>query len=120
MCGIVGIYLKNKKLSKDLGKYLTGMMEGMATRGPDSAGFDIYSDNKKSKEFKYSICLLNNLSFSNFKKIITKKFKKIKLNQHSDHVVITSEEDPKKLLSFISSELKDVSLVGYGLSLIHI
>jgi len=117
MCGIVGIYLKNKKLSKDLGKYLTGMMEGMATRGPDSAGFAIYSDNKKSKEFKYSICLLNNLSFSNFKKIITKKFKKIKLNQHSDHVVITSEEDPKKLLSFISSELKDVSLVGYGKSI---
>ena len=117
MCGIVGIYLKNKKLSKDLGKYLTGMMEGMATRGPDSAGFAIYSDNKKSKDFKYSICLLNNLSFSNFKKIITKKFKKIKLNQHSDHVVITSEEDPKKLLSFISSELKDVSLVGYGKSI---
>ena len=117
MCGIVGIYLKNKKLSKDLGKYLTGMMEGMATRGPDSAGFAIYSDNKKSKEFKYSICLLNNLSFSNFKKIITKKFKKIKLNQHSDHVVITSEEDSKKLLSFISSELKDVSLVGYGKSI---
>ena len=117
MCGIVGIYLKNKKLSKDLGKYLTGMMEGMATRGPDSAGFAIYSDNKKSKEFKYSICLLNNLSFSNFKKIITKKFKKIKLNQHSDHVVITSEEDPKILLSFISSELKDVSLVGYGKSI---
>ena len=44
MCGIVGIYLKNKKLSKDLGKYLTGMMEGMATRGPDSAGFAIYSN----------------------------------------------------------------------------
>ena len=75
MCGIVGIYLKNKKLSKDLGKYLTGMMQGMATRGPDSAGFAIYSENKKSREYKYSVCLLNNYSFSTFKKIITKKFK---------------------------------------------
>ena len=62
MCGIVGIYLKNKKLSKDLGKYLTGMMQGMATRGPDSAGFAIYSENKKNKEYKYSLCLCLSLS----------------------------------------------------------
>ena len=47
MCGIVGIYLKNKKLNKDLGKLLTGMMNNMATRGPDSAGFAIYSPEKK-------------------------------------------------------------------------
>ena len=39
MCGIVGIYLKTKKYEKDLGKFLSGMLDGMATRGPDSAGF---------------------------------------------------------------------------------
>ena len=48
MCGIVGIYLKNKKLNKDLGKLLTGMMNNMATRGTDSAGFAIYSTEKKN------------------------------------------------------------------------
>ncbi len=117
MCGIVGIYLKNKKLSKDLGKYLTGMMQGMATRGPDSAGFAIYSENKKAKEYKYSVCLLNNYPFNTFKKIITKKFKKLKLKQHSDHVILTSDLDPKKIVSFISTELKEVSLVGYGKSI---
>ena len=47
MCGIVGIYLKNKKLNKDLGKLLTGMMNNMATRVPDSAGFAIYHQKKK-------------------------------------------------------------------------
>ena len=47
MCGIVGIYLKNKKYHKDLGKFLSGMMNNMATRGPDSAGFAIYSSEKK-------------------------------------------------------------------------
>ena len=39
MCGIVGIYLKTKKYEKQLGKFLSGMLDGMATRGPDSAGF---------------------------------------------------------------------------------
>ncbi len=52
MCGIVGIYLKNKKYNSQLGKFLTGMMNSMATRGPDSAGFAIYSSEKK-KKYKY-------------------------------------------------------------------
>jgi hypothetical protein len=89
----------------------------MATRGPDSAGFAIYSENKKAKEYKYSVCLLNNYPFNTFKKIITKKFKKLRLKQHSDHVILTSDLDPKKIVSFISTELKEVSLVGYGKSI---
>ena len=30
MCGIVGIYLKTKKYEKQLGKFLSGMLDGMA------------------------------------------------------------------------------------------
>ena len=29
MCGIVGIYLKTKKYEKDLGKFLSGMLDGI-------------------------------------------------------------------------------------------
>jgi glutamate synthase domain-containing protein 1 len=47
MCGIVGIYLKTKKYEKHLGKFLSGMLDGMATRGPDSAGFAIYTKENK-------------------------------------------------------------------------
>jgi glutamate synthase domain-containing protein 1 len=66
MCGIVGIYLKTKKYEKHLGKFLSGMLDGMATRGPDSAGFAIYTK-ENNKNYKYSICL-NKLEFSEFKK----------------------------------------------------
>ena len=48
MCGIVGIYLKTKKYEKHLGKFLSGMLDGMATRGPDSAGFAIYKKENKN------------------------------------------------------------------------
>ena len=47
MCGIVGIYLKTKKYEKSLGKFLSGMLDNMATRGPDSAGFAIYTKENK-------------------------------------------------------------------------
>ncbi|MBC8454470.1 glutamine amidotransferase family protein [Candidatus Pelagibacter sp.] len=115
MCGIVGIYLKTKKYEKDLGKFLSGMLDGMATRGPDSAGFAIYTKQNKNK-FKYSICL-NQLTDKEFKKKISKFLKKITLKTFSDHVILETEEKPKKVLEILDTKLKEVSLVGYGKSI---
>ena len=115
MCGIVGIYLKTKKYEKDLGKFLSGMLDGMATRGPDSAGFAIYTKQNKNK-FKYSICL-NQLTDKEFKKKISKFLKKITLKTFSDHVILETEEKPKKVLEILDTKLKEVSLGGYGKSI---
>ena len=56
MCGIVGIYLKTKKFEKNLGKMLSGMLNNMESRGPDSAGFAIYKNegNKTYKSVSYT------------------------------------------------------------------
>ena len=51
MCGIVGVYLKTKKFEKDLGKILSGMLNNMESRGPDSAGFAIYN-NENERNYK--------------------------------------------------------------------
>lgn len=42
MCGIVGLFLKNKALEPRLGALLTEMLITMTDRGPDSAGIAIY------------------------------------------------------------------------------
>ena len=115
MCGIVGIYLKNKKLEKSLGRFLSGMLKNMSSRGPDSAGFAIYKEEKKYK-YKYSICL-NKMNFLTFKKQFTKVIKKAKIEQISDHVIIKTNEKPEKILKIINEKLKDISLVGYGKSI---
>ena len=44
MCGIVGLFLKDKALEPDLGRLLTAMLITMSDRGPDSAGIAIYGD----------------------------------------------------------------------------
>lgn len=44
MCGIVGLFLKDAALEPRLGTLLASMLEVMTDRGPDSAGFAIYSD----------------------------------------------------------------------------
>ncbi|MGB5837999.1 MAG: glutamine amidotransferase family protein [Albidovulum sp.] len=42
MCGIVGLFLKDKSLEPQLGQMLTDMLITMTDRGPDSAGIAIY------------------------------------------------------------------------------
>ncbi|MGL4397916.1 MAG: class II glutamine amidotransferase [Hyphomicrobium sp.] len=42
MCGIVGLFLKNKALEPQLGAMVSTMLGTMCERGPDSAGFAIY------------------------------------------------------------------------------
>ena len=42
MCGIVGLFLKNKALAPQLGSLTAQMLAVMSERGPDSAGFAVY------------------------------------------------------------------------------
>ncbi|MCC5991111.1 MAG: glutamine amidotransferase family protein [Rhodobacteraceae bacterium] len=44
MCGIVGLFLKDKSLEPRLGALLSEMLVTMTDRGPDSAGIAIYGD----------------------------------------------------------------------------
>jgi len=49
MCGIVGLFLKDKTLEPELGSLLSDMLVTMSDRGPDSAGIAVYSDSSSSK-----------------------------------------------------------------------
>jgi len=115
MCGIVGIFLKTKKFEKNLGKMLSGMLNNMESRGPDSAGFAIYKK-EEQKIFKYSLCI-GNLEFNKFKKEILKKIKNSKLNQYSDHVILKTSIEPKTVIKIIDNSFPEISLVGYGNSI---
>jgi glutamate synthase domain-containing protein 1 len=46
MCGIVGLFIKDKALEPHLGALLADMLAVMTDRGPDSAGFAIYGDGR--------------------------------------------------------------------------
>ncbi|MEM9471665.1 MAG: glutamine amidotransferase family protein [Pseudomonadota bacterium] len=48
MCGIVGLFLKDKSLEPKLGSMLTDMLITMTDRGPDSAGIAIYGRDEDS------------------------------------------------------------------------
>ena len=47
MCGIVGLFIKDKALEPQLGQMLSEMLGTMCDRGPDSAGFAVYGAPKQ-------------------------------------------------------------------------
>ncbi|EJZ16433.1 amidophosphoribosyl transferase, partial [Rhizobium sp. Pop5] len=49
MCGIVGLFLKDKSLEPQLGNLLSDMLITMTDRGPDSAGIAIYGGSAEGK-----------------------------------------------------------------------
>ena len=114
MCGIVGIYLKNKKLEDSLGSLLSKMLVNMGSRGPDSAGFAIYKEEENDK-YKYSICI-NNLNFEEFKKRINEHMKS-ELSRNSDHVILKTSSKPSDVLKILKNYFMEVSVVGYGKSI---
>ncbi|MBN0986779.1 class II glutamine amidotransferase [Amphritea pacifica] len=55
MCGIVGLYLKNRALESQLGALFEPMLIAMTDRGPDSAGFAIYGDEVADGSIKLTL-----------------------------------------------------------------
>ncbi|PBB83249.1 MAG: glutamine amidotransferase, partial [Mesorhizobium sp.] len=49
MCGIVGLFLKDKALEPKLGSMLSEMLVLLTDRGPDSAGIAIYGGGQKDR-----------------------------------------------------------------------
>ena len=43
MCGIAGLFIKNRRLQPELGSLLAEMTSTLCSRGPDSAGFALYT-----------------------------------------------------------------------------
>jgi len=44
MCGIAGLFLKDRALEGELGALLAGMLAPLSDRGPDSTGFAVYGE----------------------------------------------------------------------------
>jgi len=55
MCGIVGLFFKNADHEQELGRMFAPMLETMCGRGPDSAGFAIYSGSAPDGWIKASL-----------------------------------------------------------------
>ncbi|GLS33571.1 Glutamate synthase domain-containing protein 1 [Mesorhizobium albiziae] len=89
MCGIVGLFLKDKSLEPELGSMLSEMLVLLTDRGPDSAGIAIYGAAEKGRA---KITIQSPAPSSDFPKLEADLSKEIgakaKVTVKSTHAVI--------------------------------
>lgn len=106
MCGIVGLFLKDKSLEPELGSMLTDMLVTMTDRGPDSAGIAIYGA-ETDKMGKLTIQSDNpDVDFSNLDQDIKAATgAQISIKQKSTHAVL---EMDASAVSIVRAALTDI------------
>ncbi len=114
MCGIVGLFLKDKMLDPQLGAMLTDMLITMTDRGPDSAGIAIYGEPLKGMA-KLTLQSSKPLEdFNGLQGSIEKAVgSKIKASIKGTHIVIelplSQLDNARKAVSAFSPTLKVMS-----------
>jgi glutamate synthase domain-containing protein 1 len=94
MCGIVGLFLKDRALEPRLGELSAGMLATMCDRGPDSAGFAVYGTQQAGRS---KITLQSpdpDKDFLGLDDLLTKELgTKVMLSRKSTHAVLSVPSD---------------------------
>ncbi len=116
MCGIVGLFLKDKKLEPKLGSMLTDMLITMSDRGPDSAGIAIYGSDADDRTKLTIQSSHPDTDFDGLDKELTKAAgTKVSMRVKNTHAVL---EFPEKYLDSVRASLAglrpDVRVMSAG------
>ncbi len=119
MCGIVGLFLKNKGLKFQLGKLFEPMLAEMSSRGPDSAGVAIYRNPVNAGQTKFSLAH-EDQGFL-WKDLETDLAASLKCDVSSkvisNHCVLISNATEAEIVNWIQRNHTEVRIVGSGKSI---
>jgi methylamine---glutamate N-methyltransferase subunit A len=115
MCGIVGLFLKNKDLEPALGDMLSRMLVTMSARGPDSAGVAIYGAGDADK-VKLTLRVADGIDPESLKSEIAAVLDApIAVHVRSSHIVLTVPRlQEASALDWLKRRKTDVQLVSAG------
>jgi glutamate synthase domain-containing protein 1 len=109
MCGIAGLFLKNRSLEPELGALTAAMLAVLTDRGPDSAGFAIYSAGS-SGEVKLTLRAPAQFDFAALAGGL-----KLPVTQRADHAVLTVPvARAAEVRSLLARNHPDVAIVASG------
>ncbi len=119
MCGIVGLYLKDRKLQASLGALFAPMLIEMTDRGPDSAGFAIYRDPVGDDQTKFSLASDDpGMEWTALCEGLEKALKcAARIEVQSDHAVLITGGEALAAQAWLGANCPDVRVVGSGRSI---
>lgn len=116
MCGIVGLFLKNKSLEPQLGNLFSIMLDCMSSRGPDSAGFAIYRGATPEDSLKVTLQhTQENFSWSQVARVLGADFSTEAVYEvHSTHAVFTLAAPEGELRNCLARHFPELRIMSMG------
>lgn len=111
MCGIVGLFLKDRALEPELGGLLAGMLGTLCDRGPDSAGFAVYGE-AKPEHSKLTLRAPDGFDFARMLHAMESMVSAYQI--HDTHAVIAVPSDRESDVVAEVAEVLEVSIVSTG------
>lgn len=114
MCGIAGLFLKDRALEGDLGALLAGMLAPLSDRGPDSTGFAVYGEGVagtlkltlRGPDALDADALLKRLGEAVGGTIVHRR--------HDTHLVVAIPADREAAVRVALRDFPEIALVGAG------
>lgn len=108
MCGIVGLFLKDRTLEPKLGSLLAGMLEVMSDRGPDSAGFAVYGSGD-TDHLKLTV------RGKNLEDVAQALGGPVQGKLRDSHLVLSFPKgEEKRVRAWLGCERPDIKIIGAG------
>lgn len=116
MCGIVGLFLKDKSLEPQLGALTSKMLATMCDRGPDSAGFAVYGPAKSGSRKITVQSPKPEKDFANLAEVLGKEIGvPVSVQQKSTHAVISVPADKADAArAALKSKIPGIRIMGAG------
>ena len=115
MCGIVGLFLKDKSLEPQLGELLSDMLITMTDRGPDSAGIAIYGSPASGKAKVTLQSAQPDADFAGLDADLAKVGIDAKVAVKSTHAVVEIAADKLSSVRAVLSDIRpNIRIMGSG------
>ncbi len=115
MCGIVGLFLKNDQLQRDLGAMFAPMLIEMSDRGPDSAGIAIYRDSSHDAN---KITVATTLKDVDWDEICDQMYRstghQVRSMPNSSHVVLMTDACPDAIADCVAEHDPNAQVMSVG------
>ena len=111
MCGIAGLFLKDRALEPELGSLLAGMLGTLCDRGPDSAGFAVYGE-AKPKHSKLTLRAPDGFDFARMLHGMDSVISTCQI--YDTHAVVSVPSDREADVVAEVAKVPEVSIVGTG------
>ncbi|MBR1165117.1 class II glutamine amidotransferase [Bradyrhizobium elkanii] len=116
MCGIAGLFIKEARLQPRLGELLASMTSTLCSRGPDSAGFAVYTAGESGKAKLTLTSVAERVDFEALAVVLSRAVgASVSVTGRYTHAVVTVPNDLVRLCrDWISKNAQDVRILSEG------